>query len=62
MRRVVRLFALGGLLVWLLRRRAASHAQPAEGVTIGFADGGSTVLEARSPDRERLLAAVGDLR
>ena len=61
MRRVVRLLAVGGLVVWLLRRRGASHAHGAEGVTIGFADGSATVLDAGSSERDRMIAAAGDL-
>lgn len=61
MRRVVRLSALVGLVVWLLRRRAASAAPEGEGVTIGFEDGSSTTLEVGSPERELLIAAAGDL-
>jgi hypothetical protein len=60
MRRLVRLLALGGLVVLVLRRRAAA-AHVAEGVTIGYADGTTTVLEAGSPKGERLLAAAGAL-
>ena len=61
MRRLVRLLAVGGLVLWLLRRRGASHAHGAEGVTIGFADGGATVLGTGSPERDRIIAAAGDL-
>jgi hypothetical protein len=60
MRRLLRLLALGGLVAWLLRRRAAARTR-AEGVTIGFADGTSTVLEDGSPERELLIAAARDL-
>jgi hypothetical protein len=60
MRRALRVLTLGGLVVWLLRRRASAAAHAAEGVTIGFDDGTSTVLEIGSPERELLIAAAGD--
>jgi hypothetical protein len=60
-RKAVRLSALVGLVVWLLRRRAAVAAHEGEGVTIGFDDGSSTTLEVGSLERELLLAAAGDL-
>ena len=61
MRRLVRLAVLGGIVVWLQRRRAAAGAHTGEGVTIGFEDGTSTALEVGSPERELLIAAAGDV-
>jgi len=61
MRRAIRVLALGGLVVWLLRRRAAANVHPAEGVTIGFADGVSTTLEEGSAERDLLIAAAEDV-
>ncbi len=61
MRRFLRVLALAGLAVWLLRRRAAAAAHDGEGVTIGFSDGSSIALEVGSPERELLIAAAGDL-
>jgi hypothetical protein len=60
MRRTLRFIALGGLVVWLVRRRLGVASQHAEQVTIGFVDGSSTVLEVGSPERELLVAAAGE--
>jgi len=61
MRRVLRVLVLGGLVVWLLRRRPSGGPRGAEGVTIGFEDGTSIVLEVGSAERELVLAAAGEL-
>jgi len=61
LRGLLRLMALGGLVPWLLRKRASAAAHAGEGVTIGFEDGSATTLEVGSPERELLIAAAGDL-
>ena len=55
MRRVLRIVALGGLVVWVVRRRRHSVTKREERVSIGFADGSSTTLEVGSPERELLV-------
>ena len=59
MRRAFWLAALGGLALWVARRRREAN-EPGERVSIGFTDGSMTTLEDGSPERELLIAAAAE--
>jgi hypothetical protein len=59
MRRLLFLALVGGLVWWFLgRRRTGVQA----GVTIGYADGSSVILDAGSPELDRLLQIAAGAR
>jgi hypothetical protein len=60
MRRVLRAVAFGALVVWLVRRLRGEARLGAEKLSVGYADGSSTILEVGSPERELILAAAAD--
>lgn len=59
MRRLLALALIGGLVWWLLGRRRTGTAT---GATIGYADGSSVILEAGSPELDRLLRIAAGAR
>ena len=59
MRRLLTLALIGGLVWWLLGRRRAGVESSA---TIGYADGSSVILDAGSPELDRLLQIAAGAR
>ena len=59
MRRLLSLALIGGLVWWLLGRRRTGVRT---GATIGYADGSSVILDAGSPELDRLLQIAAGAR
>jgi len=59
MRRLLSLALIGGLVWWLLGRRRTGAPT---GATIGYADGSSVILDAGSPELDRLLQIAAGAR
>ncbi len=59
MRRLLALAVVGGLVWWLLGRRRTGIRT---GATIGYADGSSVILDAGSPELDRLLQIAAGAR
>ena len=59
MRKLLSLALIGGLVWWLHGRR---RTEPQAGATIGYADGSSVILEAGSPELDRLLQIAAGAR
>lgn len=59
MRRLFSLALIGGLVWWLLGRRRTGVQT---GATIGYVDGSSVILEAGSPEVDRLLQIAAGAR
>ena len=59
MRRLIPLALIGGLAWWFLGRRRTGVQT---GATIGYADGSSVILDAGSPELDRLLQIAAGAR